>query len=732
MLNKRRFGFINFLIVFVLVILFILIKTADSYEDYNPTVIVQKNQFHYKDNVDLLKGTKVVDIFKAKNDNLGIVSVKFNTYKRINDDYLQFRIKEEGSNQWYYSNKYKVDQFQNKKYFPFGFPEIINSKGKTYRIEIESLSGSENNLVQAMVSNPFLSKYSFSKTYLLQNKINIPGFIFYKIKSFFDNVDVFYNLFLLIIFSVCLFVLKFRIVEKLKIFLKKTRLFFWIRNIFNNKKTEIFIVLLIYILITIFLSKILFYRNMYSQNGDTTFASQIILNISKDFNFDSSYARSINYSFKDVWYKDAGYVCSSVLVTPEKYPPWSHFYFIAYPLGLLLKFFDIYWFIAFSHAIIYSSVLLFVYAIARKFRINFINSALLVLIAAQHPLWLNGMYGQFYFNRFFLLFCCMVIFLLMNKKINYLLIAVFSFFAISTNEIYGVSLFMVFIAYLFLFRYDKKILIFSICSLLISIILICIIQWTAEPNLTQNSSFHSIFSGSLLTIIVNLYKKITSYQSSIFLLVNFVFGGLFILFRPKLILVWLFFLLPNLVIDVGKLGWATHYHISYFVLILWLMVYGLSLINLKNKTYITLFLIIYLFFISRFNVDNYKFNESEFILSKIYDDYKSIVLNKKDILEKFNRLQSSVDINDKISTPEALSYPFLKNKISYYPMDIDGVDKVILFFDKSKSGDNRFYSINYGQQDDKLDICILKRMRNNNFNLDNPNILGDFVIIEKK
>ena len=128
-------------------------KKIVEYQDYNPTVIIETNKFQNKEDKELFKGDKLSAKFKSDYNNLGIISVLFNTHGRINDDYLLFSIKEVGSDKWYYSNKYKVDQFQDYQYFPFGFPELSNSKGKTYQIEIESLNGTEGNSVQVVVKN---------------------------------------------------------------------------------------------------------------------------------------------------------------------------------------------------------------------------------------------------------------------------------------------------------------------------------------------------------------------------------------------------------------------------------------------------------------------------------------------------------------------------------------------------------------------------------------------------
>ena len=55
-------------------------------------------------------------------NELGVVWIRFNTFGRINSDILTFKIREKGQNNWYYENLYRVDQFQDGKLFPFGFP----------------------------------------------------------------------------------------------------------------------------------------------------------------------------------------------------------------------------------------------------------------------------------------------------------------------------------------------------------------------------------------------------------------------------------------------------------------------------------------------------------------------------------------------------------------------------------------------------------------------------------
>jgi hypothetical protein len=201
---------------FSLLLLLTGINKINNFQDYNSTVIVENHEFNSKKNQELFKGDKVIGEFIAKNDHLGTISIKFNTHNRVNNDYLMFRIKQDGSNHWYYNNRYKVDQFQNDKYFPFGFSQINNSKDKKYQIEIESLGGVKGNSVEILVKDsPFLSKYSFPKTYLQQNKKEIPMFIFGKVKSYFNHIDLKVFLALLIINILSIFLLRLININKL-------------------------------------------------------------------------------------------------------------------------------------------------------------------------------------------------------------------------------------------------------------------------------------------------------------------------------------------------------------------------------------------------------------------------------------------------------------------------------------------------------------------------------------
>jgi len=135
------------------------------------------------------KGDVVNTAFRAGENKLGIVAVRFDTFGRINSDSLIFSIKEKGDTNWYYTGKYKVDQFQPNDFFTFGFPIIADSKGKDYIFQLHSVKGKEGDAIALSSIEPvMLSKYQFTKAQLLENKTALIAFAYKKIFYSFSDL----------------------------------------------------------------------------------------------------------------------------------------------------------------------------------------------------------------------------------------------------------------------------------------------------------------------------------------------------------------------------------------------------------------------------------------------------------------------------------------------------------------------------------------------------------------
>jgi hypothetical protein len=138
--------------------------------------------------------------FRAQDNNLGIVSIRFQTYIRppysLEDQYL-FKIKEKNAKGWYYQNIYRSGLIYDVPFFPFGFPQIANSKGKTYDFEITALNTNSVNQLSISTRYPILqSKYKYSGHELLENRNKLLKFLIVKFTNAFQTPDVIFSSFI--------------------------------------------------------------------------------------------------------------------------------------------------------------------------------------------------------------------------------------------------------------------------------------------------------------------------------------------------------------------------------------------------------------------------------------------------------------------------------------------------------------------------------------------------------
>gem|GEM_PF-1986728 len=699
----------------------------DRYADYGPTVVVENHDWQEIDDLPLTAGKVRKQTFMARHENLGIVSIKFNTGERVIDDTLEFGIREIGKDDWYYRNVYKTDQFRNLEYFPFGFPEIAGSKGKEYELVVRSLGGTEDRRVILTRNGGFLTKYAFSKNYLWQYKWKIPIFGWNKLTSYGRHIKWWQWGLTLIV--VGLLVQGGKVLKWLK--RKMGWLGVKIEELVRNEKFKKFLTGIFFGGLFLFLWRAVYYKNMQSQYGDTTFAAQLLMNVGKNLKYESSFAKSLAYVFHDVFYKSSKYVCSSSLETTDNFNPWGHFYLIVYFIGWTSRVFDIFATVAFWQAMIYAFVLLFAYLISRRWGLSRLNSWLITLVIWQHPLWRQGLWGQFYYNRFFLLFSGITILLFSKKKINYWLVGISSLLAVLVNEIYGIALAMIYAVSWFLFKKDGKLAIMGLFSFLVGLFLTGMVQKTAEPGLTQNLFFSSMFSGGVTGMARNFWKVAVASETVKFVMVNLVGAGLGVWTNPKLFLSWIFLLLPNILVYVGRLGWSTHYHMSYFIPLIWLFSYSFSRLKMR-KLSLSMVLVVILMLTAKFDPEKMDFGKMRLAVIELAETNKSLMKDKGNIKYRFETLRSKIEKGEWVSLPEAIAYNFTDYKISYYPADIDRVDKVVLFYNEKEDGDEKFYSINYGQQDEGLDRCIRERMRKNEFEVESPIIFEKWAIFAKK
>ncbi len=484
------------------------------------------------------------------------------------------------------------------------------------------------------------------------------------------------------------------------------------------------------------LSYFLFFLHIRNQVGDTAFVAQVLYNFKHTLRMQTTYYTSTTESIDHVWYKPAAEVCAMDLESQFKDTPWGHHYFIAYLLVPFARVMDIPLLIAIIQAGIYTSVLLFAYLLARQKEIRIPIAVLFTLLITQHPLWDQGLVGQLYFNRFFLPLSGLIILFLERKKINYICVFLASLFAASTNEIYGITIFMIIVSYLWIYKKkDAKLLALAVGSLMFGFVSTVYIQQNFPLRSTQTNSLGSLFGHGIGGMIREIWKNIIEIKTRIFILINILGGGFFTLFHfwliPPLILV----LVPNILVNIGgaeKIGWSTHYHIGYFIPLIWLSALGLTKIYERPK-YQVIFLSICIAFLVWINPSTFQLNERpNIVIKKIAQSVFYYWQHGQRDLEYHRQLRETVKENETLSVPEAVSYHFYDHAMYYYPMGINTVSTVILRYDDTQLGDRRFSSINYGHQDPNLDLCIFNRMKKDGFDFNNPTIIDGWAIIRRQ
>ncbi|MBU2544290.1 hypothetical protein KJ618_02370 [Patescibacteria group bacterium] len=137
----------------------------------------------------LVKGKTLHFEITAKHNNLGVLKLRPKIYNRINYDTIYFRLREKGKETWEINNSYVVDRFEDKLFYPFGFPIIPNSEGRIYEVEITSEKGTPTDSIGFYSGyNSIATQYIFPiKTIVTSNKM-LTWFLLAKVISLFKDL----------------------------------------------------------------------------------------------------------------------------------------------------------------------------------------------------------------------------------------------------------------------------------------------------------------------------------------------------------------------------------------------------------------------------------------------------------------------------------------------------------------------------------------------------------------
>lgn len=315
-------------------------------------------------------------------------------------------------------------------------------------------------------------------------------------------------------------------------------------------------------------------NNFYYSQGDSAFFVDFIFNIAKTNKFESNI-------FSSFWYhssyltKSSEQYCKDLNlhdlsnITNISMIKYNHAYLIAYPISFLVKIgltahnvsaliFTLNWILIFYC----------IYNFLKK-KIKIILSLFFLFLLINWPPFLYGIYGQYYFDRLFILPMILTIFLYYNffeNNKNYLLII---FLALLTSLIHERAALMMgfFLFFYSLLKTNFKILKNLKIFFIFALGIILIFYYFLYSKFYQISYYEN--SVGLATMVHNFYRLFIDEeylnQTIKLLLVSLPF---FILSIPniRLFIISVISIIPNVLITIGgaeKIGFSTHYHSFY-------------------------------------------------------------------------------------------------------------------------------------------------------------------------
>ncbi len=137
------------------------------------------------------KSVEIKGNFTAQEDNLGIIALQMKDLKESREQGLiDFSLEEKNTHSVLYESSNKIEQIYEKPFFVFGFPKIIDSKGKQYVFRLTSDDKNVKHLLELDKGNTFLSKYVYTKQ-SLHSVRDIVLFLVKRTKMLFLNPEAF-------------------------------------------------------------------------------------------------------------------------------------------------------------------------------------------------------------------------------------------------------------------------------------------------------------------------------------------------------------------------------------------------------------------------------------------------------------------------------------------------------------------------------------------------------------
>lgn len=489
-------------------------------------------------------------------------------------------------------------------------------------------------------------------------------------------------------------------------------------------------------LLTVFLTAISYY-SPYRQSGDTALFSQIIENIARTGRAESNiYANTGDYVERHIASISLDErLANSIYFSPPKEQSRSilslHFCIILYLIAPLCYFLSSYTVVTLMQALSLALNLWFMILIMKEQDVPKKLIALSCCFIIAHPGWsYPAIYGSFYPERLFMATGSYLIWACCKKKFEKKHFVIAAVLCAMVGERGALYAGMFILAYTILY-WNKKIE-FHKGKLLVGVILL-VYTIILMKFVLVNLYYSQI--GSNLKSFYN-YLSIPENQEKIllFLVINVGLFGIIAIFEWRAAVIGFASLIPNILYNVGgaeKVGWTLHYHVFYFVVLIWASVSGvIKLYQLTNKKKFPIVCSAYfvpfvlgsmITFLDPFDT-SLKWNWSNGKNNIVYNGIKTFELTYiteggwKEQYEGFNNIIGDViPKSSKITAVEG-AMPFLIDVQTVYifPMGISNADYAIVSYTKDDSGYNFTGATSYFGEDEVnfLNQEIFNRMKN--------------------
>lgn len=420
-----------------------------------------------------------------------------------------------------------------------------------------------------------------------------------------------------------------------------------------------------------------------------------------------------------------------------------HYYPILYPLSILLYAFSAPYVTHFIDIFSFISFLYLAYYILIKNNCGSITSLLIVIVISLHPAWSWSIQGAPFPDRIYLPFGLLAFYFIdFKNSTKYGLLALSVCGMIVEKVILYSGIFLILHTLLF-YKKNKDIA----ARLAFGLFMILVFELLKRYQLTANPYYESFINLSP-SALLNLFKDSYFFNGTLsFLLVNLPFLLVILIKSPRLFIITIAMMIPNIIGNIGgaeKTGYFTHYHTLYFPFLIYSFCISIADIHkdplkknpaLKFLQYLLLLLVLLYFYGISFSqsqkiIVSYKNNSSYLsYFSRIYKDKN----NYEFITQQVGKF---IPLDSKVSSVEA-GWPYLYQYLnsSFFPYNINTADFLIVNYSMVEgkyiySGVTSFRGV---EATNAMNLCLNDKIEQAKFNIRDPiKLSGSLAILKKE